>query len=179
MDPKVENGAIQEDDVRVWGKSLPVSSVQEMVRKDSQSLPERYIQENKDRPVDTELSPASSEIPIINFSLLVNGDKNERRKLDFACKECGFFQITNHGVPQEVPKKMKAVVAAFFELPMEDKNKYAMAVNDVQGYGQVYVASEHQKLDWCDMMFLMTLPSKFKKMNCWPVIIPGFKYALQ
>ncbi|XVF23936.1 hypothetical protein REPUB_Repub13aG0083000 [Reevesia pubescens] len=28
-----------------------------------------------------------------------------------------------------------------------------MAANDIQGYGQMYVVSEQQKLDWCDMAF--------------------------
>jgi hypothetical protein len=93
MDPKVENGAMQGDEVPTWGKSLPVPSVQEMVRKDHQFLSERYIQEHKDRAVATNVSPTTSEIPIINFSLLINGDEDERRKLDTACKEWGFFQV--------------------------------------------------------------------------------------
>jgi hypothetical protein len=100
MDPNVENGSMQGDEPLGWGKSLPVPSVQEMVRKDSQCVPERYIQEHKDRPVETEMCPTSSEIPVINFSLLVNGDEDERRKLDLACKEWGFFQVkTNEMVP--------------------------------------------------------------------------------
>ncbi|XP_024466104.2 S-norcoclaurine synthase 1 isoform X2 [Populus trichocarpa] len=179
MDPKVENGAMQGDEVPTWGKSLPVPSVQEMVRKDHQFLSERYIQEHKDRAVATNLSPTTSEIPIINFSLLINGDKDERRKLDTACKEWGFFQITNHDVSEEVIKQMKAAVAAFFELPLEEKRNYAMAANDIHGYGQGYVVSEHQKLDWCDLMFLVTSPPKYQKMKYWPVTIPGFKEAVE
>ncbi|KAL9388766.1 hypothetical protein Peur_017371 [Populus x canadensis] len=179
MDPNVENGSMQGDEVLGWGKSLPVPSVQEMVRKDSQCVPERYIQEHKDRPVETEICPTSSEIPVINFSLLVNGDEDERRKLDLACKEWGFFQITNHDVSEEVIKQMKAAVAAFFELPLEEKRNYAMAANDIHGYGQGYVVSEHQKLDWCDLMFLVTSPPKYQKMKYWPVTIPGFKEAVE
>jgi isopenicillin N synthase-like dioxygenase len=72
---------------------------------------------------------------------------------------------------------MKAAVAAFYELPLEEKSKYAMAEDDIQGYGQVYVVSEHQKLDWCDIMVLMTLPPEYKKMKYWPVAISGFKYV--
>ncbi|KAG6760195.1 hypothetical protein POTOM_036698 [Populus tomentosa] len=179
MDPNVENGSMQGDEVLGWGKSLPVPSVQEMVRKDSRCVPERYIQEHKDRPIEPEMCPNSSEIPVINFSLLVNGDEDERRKLDLACKEWGFFQITNHDVSEEVIKQMKAAVAAFFELPLEEKRNYAMAANDIHGYGQGFVVSEHQKLDWCDLMFLVTSPPKYKKMKYWPVTIPGFKEAVE
>ncbi|KAJ6325219.1 hypothetical protein OIU76_012326 [Salix suchowensis] len=206
MDPNVENGGMQGDEVLGWGKSLSVPSVQEMVREDSQCVPERYIQEHKDRPVENEMCPTSSEIPVINFSLLVNGDEDERKKLHIACKEWGFFQlkrmkscleflcalehsweyfflfflqITNHDVSEEVIKQMKAAVAAFFELPWEEKRKYAMVANDIHGYGQGYVVSEHQKLDWCNMMFLLTFPPKYKKMKFWPVMVPGFKDALK
>ena len=75
-------------------------------------------------------------------------------------------------------KNMKASVAAFFELPLEEKKKYAMAANDVQGYGQTFVVSEEQKLEWCDMMFLIAHPSSGKNLKYWPLAIPGFKYVL-
>ncbi|KAJ0102249.1 hypothetical protein Patl1_06430 [Pistacia atlantica] len=93
MEPKAENRYVQEEEGLGWGKSLPVPSVQEIVRNDSQIVPEKYIQERKDRPtLDSEFSPNSSEIPVINFSLLENGDEDELGKLDIACKEWGFFQ---------------------------------------------------------------------------------------
>lgn len=94
MDPEVGNGCVQEDEELGWGKSLPVPSVQEIVRNDSLCVPERYIQERQNRPdYHSEVSYASSEIPVINMSLLANGDKDELRKFDIACKEWGFFQV--------------------------------------------------------------------------------------
>ena len=75
MDLKVENGGIQEDKWLGWGSlSLPVQSVQEIVRNDSQSIPESFIQEQKDRPLVSEILSASLEIPIIDFSLPAKGD---------------------------------------------------------------------------------------------------------
>ena len=94
MGSKVENGGKKEDGEGLgWGSSLPVPSVQEMIRNDSKTIPERYIQKHEDRPLDSEICQVSFEIPIINFSLLANGDEEERGKLDFACKEWGFFQV--------------------------------------------------------------------------------------
>ncbi|KAK8651373.1 hypothetical protein V6N13_140977 [Hibiscus sabdariffa] len=164
-----------------WGKSLPVPSVQELVRNDPHSLPERYIQLHTDRPLDTDMAmaPSSSDIPILDFALLAKGDHDETRKLDLACKEWGFFQIINHGVAEEVLLKMKAAIAAFFELPLEEKNKYVQAGNDFQGYGQGYVASEEQKLDWCDVLFLITLPHEIRNLKYWADTIPGFKDAIE
>ena len=93
MNPKVKNEGSQEDEGSNWGKSLPVPSVQEMVRNYPESVPERYIQEHKDKPVVPDIQPASFDIPIIDFSLLAKGEEDEIRKLDLACKEWGFFQV--------------------------------------------------------------------------------------
>lgn len=74
---------------------------------------------------------------------------------------------------------MKAVVAAFFELPLVEKKMYSMAPNDVQGYGQGYVVSDEQKLDWNDLIFLITSPLRYKNMKYWPNTLTGFRYAYQ
>ncbi|XWS74939.1 hypothetical protein CRYUN_Cryun01aG0041500 [Craigia yunnanensis] len=52
-----------------------------------------------------------------------------------------------------------------------------MAANDLQGYGQAYVVSEQQKLDWCDLIFLTTLPTETRKFKFWPLTLPSFKYV--
>lgn len=86
------------------------------------------------------------------------------------------MQIINHGA-DGVLAKMKTAMAEFFELPLSEKKKYSMASYDVQGYGQAYIVSEDQKLDWNDLLFLVTLPTNFRNMKYWPLIIPGFKYV--
>lgn len=107
MDGRVENLG--------WVKSSPVPSVQEIVRSDSQSVPERYVHENnKDGPIVSLDSANSLQIPVIDFSFLAKGDEDEVHKLHLACKDWGFFQTINHGVKEEILRKMKAVVAAFF-----------------------------------------------------------------
>lgn len=93
MGTEIENGGAKEDEVLGWGSSMPVPSVQEIVRNDSRSVPERYIQTYEDRPIDSEAFQVSTEIPVIDFSFLANGDEGEQRKLDFACREWGFFQV--------------------------------------------------------------------------------------
>ncbi|KAI4299549.1 hypothetical protein L6164_032996 [Bauhinia variegata] len=179
MDVKVEIRSMEADDGLGWGSSLQVPSVQEMVRIDSQTVPERYIRESKDRPVIDGLCPISSEIPVIDFSLLANRDKEEQQKLHFASKEWGFFQIINHGVAEDLLHRMKAAAAAFFDLPLEEKMKYSMAEKDIQGYGQVFVVSENQKLDWNDLSFLMTYPPESRNLKYWPLTLLGFKETLE
>ena len=96
MDVKCESSSMENDGGLGWGKSLPVPSVQEMVKNDSHTVPHRYIRDHKDRPVlDDQLSPTtnSSEIPILDISLLAKGDQHELNNLHFACKDWGFFQV--------------------------------------------------------------------------------------
>ncbi|KAK6929373.1 LOW QUALITY PROTEIN: Isopenicillin N synthase-like, Fe(2+) 2OG dioxygenase domain [Dillenia turbinata] len=162
-----------------WGGSLPVPSVQEMVRKDPQSVPKRYIQSDKTRPLTLKVSSISEDIPVINFSRLVKGDEDERRKLDFACTNFGFFQVTDHGIEEEVLQNIKSAVAGFYRLPLVEKMKHAMKANDLQGYGQAYVASDEQKLDWCDLIGLIVQPAEKRNMKYWPTTVLGFKEAVE
>jgi isopenicillin N synthase-like dioxygenase len=41
-----------------------------------------------------------------------------------ACLEKGFFQITNHGVPEDLQAAMFDQSEDFFSLPVEEKIKY-------------------------------------------------------
>lgn len=77
-------------------------------------------------------------------------------------------QLINHGVEEEVIEKMKKSVQEFFDLPLEEKNAFAQPQNDIEGYGQAFVVSQDQKLDWGDMLFLRPLPSSQRKMRLWP-----------
>ncbi|KAK4480264.1 hypothetical protein RD792_013330 [Penstemon davidsonii] len=171
-------GTVNDDEGLGYGSSLPVPSVQEMVKNDAQTIPINYIKNIEDRPKSCEICPISDRIPIIDLSLLTLGDEDERTKLDVACQEWGFFQVINHGANEALPK-IKAAVEKFFDLPLLEKKKYAMAANDIQGYGQGYVVSEDQKLDWNDLLFLMTLPHNFRNMKYWPIPVPDFKEVLE
>lgn len=65
-------------------------------------------------------------------------------------------------------EKMKDDVRQFFSLPLEEKKAYAQLPDSIEGYGQAFVVSEDQKLDWGDMLFLIARPNAFRKMRFWP-----------
>ncbi|OMO97243.1 Oxoglutarate/iron-dependent dioxygenase [Corchorus olitorius] len=167
------------EEAPTYEPSIPVPNVQELVRKDPLQVPQRYVRDMEDRPNDTDMSHLSSLIPIIDMSLLLMGNEDELNKLDLACQEWGFFQLVNHGVPNEVLQKMKDSAAEFFDLPLEEKNKYAMPSNDVQGYGHAYVVSEEQILDWSDALILVVHPSHYRKLDFWPKSPKGLKEIIE
>ncbi|PIA32654.1 hypothetical protein AQUCO_04400085v1 [Aquilegia coerulea] len=53
---------------------------------------------------------------------------------------------------------MKIDTYQFFRLSLEEKKAYSQLPNNIEGYGQAFVVSEEQKLDWGDMLFIMSLP---------------------
>ncbi|KAL6277956.1 hypothetical protein ACE6H2_021557 [Prunus campanulata] len=85
------------------------------------------------------------------------------------------FLVVNYGVATKVLQEMKDATAKFFELPLEEKNKIRMPSDDFQGYGQAFVASQRQTLDWSDALFLNVYPSHHRKLKFWPTSPEGFK----
>lgn len=89
-------------------------------------------------------------------------------QLSTACEEWGFFQVINHGIDLSLLEKIEKVTKEFFMLPLAEKQKYPMAPGTVQGYGQAFVFSEDQKLDWCNMFALGVEPQVIRNPKLWP-----------
>lgn len=78
------------------------------------------------------------------------------------------LQLVNHGVSSLLLDKLKMGIQEFFELPMEEKRKFWQGSEDVEGFGQAFVVSEDQNLDWGDMFFMVTLPKHMRKPHLFP-----------
>ncbi|XP_057856119.2 oxoglutarate-dependent flavonoid 7-O-demethylase 1 isoform X2 [Cryptomeria japonica] len=150
-------------------KTISIPVVQELAARDPDSVPQRYRREEERLHSITVSDNLSSSIPIIDLSLLSEHKESRQQvmeKLSLACQEWGFFQVVNHGVPVSVLDQMKQVVRDFFQLPLEEKLK--CGIQEREGYGQAFVISDEQKLDWSDMLYLVTLPEDVRNMNFWP-----------
>ncbi|KAF2950063.1 hypothetical protein DAI22_01g163800 [Oryza sativa Japonica Group] len=88
------------------------------------------------------------------------------------------LQLINHSVPEDVVDGMKANARGFFELPAETKKQFAQERGQLDGYGQLFVVSEDQKLDWADILFLNTLPVQNRNFRFWPNQLAKFRSAL-
>ncbi|GMH19425.1 hypothetical protein Nepgr_021266 [Nepenthes gracilis] len=142
-------------------------------------VPNRYVRPGQDLPVIPNTDVESLlQLPIIDMERLTSSDftsSEELERLDHACKEWGFFQLIKHGVNSSLVEKLKKGVEEFFNLPIEEKNKYNQLPGDVEGFGQAFVVSEEQKLDWGDMFYIITLPTNIRK----PHLLPNLPLQLR
>ncbi|CAA7060229.1 unnamed protein product [Microthlaspi erraticum] len=64
--------------------------------------------------------------------------------------------------------KIKSEIQDFFNLPMEEKKKLWQQPGDLEGFGQAFVVSEEQKLDWADLFILTTHPVELRRDHVFP-----------
>src|SRR5215831_7838354 len=71
-------------------------------------------------------------VPVIDISPWFGAGQAERAgvaaQVDAALQSVGFFLITGHGVPDELRARVRAQARAFFALPRETKQGYAVTV---------------------------------------------------
>ncbi|KAG9447588.1 hypothetical protein H6P81_013716 [Aristolochia fimbriata] len=169
------------------GSSLLVPSVQELAKEPMKKIPPRYVRPelNSGIVVDSSAGRGSDqyiEIPVIDFHNFHLGDSSaasELEKLHLACKHWGFFQLVNHGVKSSSVEKMKVEIQRFFGLPMEEKKRYWQRPREVEGFGQAFVLSEEQKLDWNDIFFLTTLPPQLRKPHLYDNLPTSFRETME
>ncbi|XP_060191252.1 oxoglutarate-dependent flavonoid 7-O-demethylase 1-like [Lycium barbarum] len=181
-DGKLEkkNSSMEEARSRKLGGSLKVPNVQELAEQQLAVVPPRYIREDIEKPVLSSSSILMPQVPVIDMEKLleIGGDDTELERLHFACKEWGFFQLVNHRVSSLLMEKVKSEIRTFFHLPMEEKKKFEQQEGDLEGYGQAFVVSEEQKLDWADMLYMITLPINLRKPHLFPKLPVSLRDAL-
>ncbi|XP_071688079.1 2-oxoglutarate-dependent dioxygenase 11-like [Rutidosis leptorrhynchoides] len=152
--------------------SIPVPSVKELVSQPLDTVPHRYLRNiDADYPTATLFSGDSSlHVPVIDLIKLTDPQfqQSELQNLDNACKNWGIFQLVGHGVSHESIKSMDGKIKEFFDRPPEEKKRYAQKPGSLEGYGQAFVISEDQKLEWCDMILLKAIPTDTRKLEFWP-----------
>ncbi|KAF7032108.1 hypothetical protein CFC21_043322 [Triticum aestivum] len=184
---------MEETKPRNLGGSLPVPNVQDLAaRADDLTLTptllRRYVRPQPNTADLRHDAPAGEEqehVPIIDLGRLLGpnglagGRGEEAARLRSACEDWGFFQLVNHGIPEETLEEMKRNVMGFFALPLAEKAALAQQPGEIEGYGQAFVVSEEQTLDWADMFFLLTQPPSYRDLRLWPSNPSTFKNCLE
>ncbi|CAI8587938.1 unnamed protein product [Vicia faba] len=137
-----------------FGTSLLVPSVQDLAKQLNTQVLEQYLHPNQD-PIAVSNIISLQQVPLIDLSKLLSEDELEVEKLHHACKEWGFFQLINHGVNHSIVENVKIGVHEFLSLPTEEKKKFWRTSDDIEGFGQLFVVSENQKLEWADFVRML------------------------
>ncbi|KAL5976071.1 hypothetical protein ACLOJK_020401 [Asimina triloba] len=160
-------------------KFLPVPSVQELARQRLGEVPSHYIRDGVDDPARNPSDP-TLQIPVLDMAQLLDPDSHEKEllKLTAICRDWGAFQVVNHGIGSELVQSMRDKCQGFFNLQLEERKQYAQKEGSVEGYGQAFVTSEEQRLEWSDMLFIHALPLKDRNYSFWPQEPQGFRETL-
>jgi gibberellin 2beta-dioxygenase len=108
---------------------------------------------------DVSLPVAECELPMIDVGCLTSADHGSSPEAEAeraacaaaiarAAEEWGFFQVRNHGVPQELLEEMRREQARLFRLPFETKATAGL-LNDSYRWGTPTATSPRQ-LSWSE-----------------------------
>ncbi|XP_010057213.2 protein SRG1-like isoform X1 [Eucalyptus grandis] len=161
--------------VNIPARLLHVPWVQDIMKENPTTVPERYVRDDLEPVIMGACS--GLQLPVIDLGRLVSEDcaKLELKKLHHACKDWGFFQLINHEVSPKLIEKVKKGTEELFNMPMEEKKKFWQRDGESSGFGQAFVFSEDQKLDWADIFYMFTLPASMRKPHLFPKLPLPFR----
>ncbi|KAK4734146.1 hypothetical protein R3W88_008407 [Solanum pinnatisectum] len=141
----------------------PIVRVQSLSESGISTIPTKYVKPLNERPSLSKLSDVN--IPTIDLE----GSSN-CEEISEACRDWGFFQVVNHGVPRELMDEAQQVWREFFHQPMDVKQSYGNTPKTYEGYGSRLGVEKGAILDWSDYYFLHYLPGYLKDHNKWPAL---------
>ncbi|ESQ39113.1 hypothetical protein EUTSA_v10001518mg [Eutrema salsugineum] len=141
-------------------------------------VPDRYVLPPSQRPaLGSSTSTRETTLPVIDLSLLHQPLLRSRaiHEINMACKEFGFFQVINHGIPSSVVKDALDAATQFFDLPVEEKMLLVSAnVHEPVRYGTSINHSTDRVHYWRDFIKHYSHPLP-KWIDMWPSNPPCYK----
>ncbi|ESW17281.1 hypothetical protein PHAVU_007G226400 [Phaseolus vulgaris] len=128
------------------------------------TIPKKYILPPSDRPTtnseDSNVAKQNLQLPIIDYSELLGPRRQQvLQSLANACEGYGFFQLVNHGISDDVMSSMRDVSGKFFDLPLEEREKYM--TTDMRApvrCGTSFSQTKDSVLCWRDFLKLLCHP---------------------
>ncbi|KAH7547937.1 hypothetical protein ACOSP7_032775 [Xanthoceras sorbifolium] len=146
-----------------------------------QAIPEEYIRPQEEltsigggNVFEEEKKKEGPQVPTIDLMEIDSEDKlvreECREQLKRAAMEWGVMHLVNHGISDDVIDRVKKAGQAFFNLPVEEKEKYAndQASGNVEGYGSKLANNASGQLEWQDYFFHLAYPLDKTDMSIWP-----------
>ncbi|KAJ3669132.1 hypothetical protein LUZ60_011082 [Juncus effusus] len=151
----------------------PVVRVQTLAESGLKTIPDQYIKLPTDRPSFQSTSKQSQlKIPVVDLGGFMDDVaccRSTIQAVSDACRNWGFFQVKNHGVSLELMEKVRETWRGFFNLKVEEKQRYANSPKTYEGYGSRVGVEKGAVLDWGDYYFLNLKPESAPSDNkYWP-----------
>uniref|UniRef100_A0A1D1Y731 Protein SRG1 n=1 Tax=Anthurium amnicola TaxID=1678845 RepID=A0A1D1Y731_9ARAE len=112
----------------------------------------------------------SASIPVVDLGRLAQSDggcEEEMDRLRSALTTWGLFQVTGHGIPASFLSEVRRIGRQFFELPMEEKQRYSNKGEGFsEGYGRDQVGTH--SIDCTDRIILNVEPEDQRNLEFWP-----------
>ncbi|CAA6654767.1 unnamed protein product [Spirodela intermedia] len=142
----------------------PVIPVQFLAESGITSIPETYVKPPSERPSSDSVDyERDTGIPLVDLGGLERSPTERDatiRQIADACKDWGFFQVSNHGVDPYLVKRMRDAA----------KQAYANTPETYEGYGSRLGVEKGAILDWGDYFFLIFKPDSLKNREKWPAL---------
>ncbi|KAI4341319.1 hypothetical protein MLD38_026054 [Melastoma candidum] len=156
-----------------------LKGVKHLSRNGISKVPEKYVLPVWERPMTWGAEPDPLKLialPVVDFSELQGPNNSEALKsLSDACRDYGFFQLVNHGIPEEVTRGIVEVSKKFFELPFEERSKYMSSdMYSPVRYGTSFNQSKDKVFCWRDFLKLTCHPME-KVLPHWPSSPPDMR----
>ncbi|KAL5726494.1 hypothetical protein ACHQM5_009535 [Ranunculus cassubicifolius] len=152
----------------------PILRVQALAQ--AGQVPSQYIQPPENRP-DSHHNSSDTSIPVIDlFDFDPQHSEKVIHEIGQACRDWGAFQVTNHGIPNQLLNEIRNAGLVFFnDYSMEEKQKYSCDPNFAasEGYGSRMLVKEDSILDWRDYFDHHTLPLSRRNPSKWPEFYRG------
>nr|AGO02175.1 anthocyanidin synthase [Nekemias grossedentata] len=144
-----------------------------------QSIPKEYIRPQEEltsigNVFEEEKKDEGPQVPTIDLKDIESEDEVVRERcreeLKKAATEWGVMHLVNHGISDDLLNRVKVAGEAFFNLPIEEKEKYAndQASGKIAGYGSKLANNASGQLEWEDYFFHLIFPEDKRDMSIWP-----------
>ena len=132
---------------------------------------------------------AFKEIPIIDLSLLVSGNRDNAavEEIGKACREVGFLYVKNHGIPKKLINDILAAGREFFERPLVQKEEVLLDTR-IRGYlplgyrsyeGESIAATSNQEGFWMGPDRPLKSDNRLDGPNLWPENSQSLRNSLE
>ncbi|XP_071686567.1 flavanone 3-dioxygenase 3-like [Rutidosis leptorrhynchoides] len=153
------------------------TSVTALVQKCKENIPEQYILPPIQRPNLSLIDHVSSSLPLIDLSMMNHPTHRSQLINDIhaACKNLGFFQVINHGIPTSIVEGSLDAAEEFFNMPSDEKICFASAnVHDPVRYGTSMNHGLDKVFYWRDFIKHYANPLS-EWIHLWPSNPPIYK----